>query len=115
MQNAANTAPEKGEARKRNLRERAVGELEKYATITVYLWLLFALFSLHTRQGAAAARDDQRLAAWLRFGKRPDLRQNHPDRPSAGSRKESGEASAAMDRARQVANLRDPAHRVSHR
>jgi hypothetical protein len=50
MQNAANTAPEKGEARKRNLRERAVGELEKYATITVYLWLLFALFSLHTRQ-----------------------------------------------------------------
>ena len=34
MQNAANTAPEKGEARKRNLRERAVGELKKYATIT---------------------------------------------------------------------------------
>jgi hypothetical protein len=50
MQNAANAAPEKGEARKRNLRERAVGELEKYAIITVYLWLLFALFSLHTRQ-----------------------------------------------------------------
>jgi hypothetical protein len=43
------TRPPKRE-RKRNLRERAVGELEKYATITVYLWLLFALFSLHTRQ-----------------------------------------------------------------
>jgi hypothetical protein len=50
MRNAANTAPEKGEARKRNLKERAVGELEKYAVIVVYLWLLFALFSLHTRQ-----------------------------------------------------------------
>src|ERR1700727_3313756 len=50
MQNAANTAPEKGEARKRNLRERAVGEREKYTPITVYLWLLFALFSLHTLQ-----------------------------------------------------------------
>jgi hypothetical protein len=50
MENATNTAPEKGEARKRNLRERAVGKLEKYAIITVYLWLLFALFSLHTRQ-----------------------------------------------------------------
>jgi hypothetical protein len=50
MENATNTAPEKGEARKRNLRERAVGELEKYAIITVYLWLLFALFSLHTLQ-----------------------------------------------------------------
>jgi hypothetical protein len=50
MQNAANTAPETAEIRKRNLRERAVGELERYAIITVYLWLLFALFSLHTRQ-----------------------------------------------------------------
>src|ERR1700727_3708344 len=50
MENATNTAPEKGEARKRNLRERAVGELEKYAIITVYLWLLLSLFSLHTRQ-----------------------------------------------------------------
>ena len=28
---------------KRNLKERALGELEKYAVIAVYLWLLFAL------------------------------------------------------------------------
>ena len=44
MQNVAN-APS-GTA-KRSLKERALGELEKYAVITVYLWLLFALFSLH--------------------------------------------------------------------
>jgi hypothetical protein len=50
MQNAANRAPETAEATKKNLRERAVGELEKYGMITVYFWLLFALFSLHTRQ-----------------------------------------------------------------
>jgi hypothetical protein len=50
MQNAANRAPEKTEAGKRSLTERAVDELEKYAVITIYLWLLFALFSLHTQQ-----------------------------------------------------------------
>ena len=32
---------------KKGLKERALSELEKYAVITVYLWLLFALFSLH--------------------------------------------------------------------
>jgi hypothetical protein len=32
---------------KKSLTERAVSELEKYAVITVYLWLLFALFGLH--------------------------------------------------------------------
>jgi hypothetical protein len=50
MQNVANNAPKTIKAGKKNLRERAVGELERYATITVYLWLLFALFSMHTRQ-----------------------------------------------------------------
>jgi hypothetical protein len=29
------------------LKERAISELEEYAVITAYLWLLFALFSLH--------------------------------------------------------------------
>jgi hypothetical protein len=29
------------------LKERAVSELEKYAVITAYLWVLFALFGLH--------------------------------------------------------------------
>jgi hypothetical protein len=35
--------------RKKRLKERAVSELEEYAVITAYLWLLFALFSLHTQ------------------------------------------------------------------
>jgi hypothetical protein len=50
MQNVTNTAPETADVRKKSLTERAISELEKYAIITVYLWLLFALFSLHTRQ-----------------------------------------------------------------
>jgi hypothetical protein len=29
------------------LKERVLSEFEKYMVITVYLWLLFALFSLH--------------------------------------------------------------------
>jgi hypothetical protein len=32
---------------KKSLKERALGEIQKYVVITVYLWLLFALFSLH--------------------------------------------------------------------
>jgi hypothetical protein len=48
MQNVTNKTPGTAEADgKRNLRERALGELEKYAVIAVYLWLLFALFGLH--------------------------------------------------------------------
>jgi hypothetical protein len=48
MQNVANAAPGTVEAgSKKSLKERALGELEKYAVITAYLWLLFALFSLH--------------------------------------------------------------------
>ena len=44
MPNVANTAEGGGS---KSLKERAVSELEEYAVITVYLWLLFALFSLH--------------------------------------------------------------------
>ena len=48
MQNVGNAAPRTVEAgSKKSLKERALSELEKYAVITVYLWLLFALFSLH--------------------------------------------------------------------
>jgi hypothetical protein len=32
---------------KKTLKQRAVSELEKYAVISAYLWVLFALFSLH--------------------------------------------------------------------
>jgi hypothetical protein len=48
MQNVANTVSGTAAAGgKKSLKERAVGELERYAVITVYLWLLFALFGLH--------------------------------------------------------------------
>jgi hypothetical protein len=46
MDNVANTPPSTAGGKK-SLKERAFAELEKYAVITVYLWLLFALFSLH--------------------------------------------------------------------
>lgn len=48
MQNVGNAVPRTVEAgSKKSLKERALSELEKYAVITVYLWLLLALFSLH--------------------------------------------------------------------
>ena len=48
MKNVANRTSEAEKAGgTKSLKERAVSELEKYAVITVYLWLLFALFSLH--------------------------------------------------------------------
>jgi hypothetical protein len=48
MQNLANTSPGTAEpAGKKSLKDRAVSELEKYAVITAYLWVLFALFGLH--------------------------------------------------------------------
>ena len=48
MQNVGSAASRTVEAgSKKSLKERALSELEKYAVITVYLWLLFALFSLH--------------------------------------------------------------------
>ena len=48
MQNIENAVPRTTEAgSKKSLKERALSELEKYALITVYLRLLFALFSLH--------------------------------------------------------------------
>jgi hypothetical protein len=51
MQNVANTTPGTAEAGgKKSLTERAVSELEKYAVISAYLWVLFALFSLHKRE-----------------------------------------------------------------
>jgi hypothetical protein len=48
MQNVANQAPGAAEpGGKKSLTARAVSELEKYAIITAYLWVLFALFGLH--------------------------------------------------------------------
>ena len=48
MENVANAAARSAEAgNKKSLEERARGDLEKYVVITAYLWLLFALFSLH--------------------------------------------------------------------
>jgi hypothetical protein len=49
--NVANTTPGTAEAGgKKSLEERAVSELEKYAVISAYLWVLFALFSLYKRE-----------------------------------------------------------------
>src|SRR5215471_18463654 len=47
MENVAEAQGTAEAREKKSLKERAFGELEKYAVITVYLWLLFALFSLH--------------------------------------------------------------------
>src|SRR5215813_14749011 len=47
MENVAEAQGTAEGREKKSLKERAFGELEKYAVITVYLWLLFALFSLH--------------------------------------------------------------------
>jgi hypothetical protein len=48
MQNLADQAPGTTDSgSKKSLTERAVSELERYAVISAYLWLLFALFSLH--------------------------------------------------------------------
>jgi hypothetical protein len=48
MRNIASSLPGTAESGgKKSLKERAVRELERYAIITVYLWLLIALLSLH--------------------------------------------------------------------
>ncbi|MBV9287292.1 MAG: hypothetical protein JO288_05625 [Hyphomicrobiales bacterium] len=74
MQNVANTAPGRTEAgAKKSLTERAVGELEKYAIIIVYLWLLFGLFSLHKQlvlgHGISVWQQGFALVNALIFGK----------------------------------------------
>ena len=48
MEKVADTTPRAAETGgNESLKERVASELEKYAIITVYLWLLFALFGLH--------------------------------------------------------------------
>ena len=74
MQKVANTASAKAEAvGKQSLKQRAASELEKYAIITVYLWLLFALFSLHKQlvqgQGISLWLQGFALVNALIFGK----------------------------------------------
>ena len=58
---------------KKSLKERAFDELEKYAVITVYLWLLFGLFSLHKQlvqgQGISIWHQGFALLNALIFGK----------------------------------------------
>jgi hypothetical protein len=74
MQDVANAAARVAEAGgKKNLKERAVSELEKYAIISAYLWILFALFGLHKQflQGHAFSGWQQGFAIVnaLFFGK----------------------------------------------
>jgi len=74
MQNVANATPGKVETGgNKSLKERAVRELEKYAVITVYLWLLFALFSLHKQlvlgHGVSVWQQSFAIVNALIFGK----------------------------------------------
>jgi len=74
MQDVANTAAQAAEAGgKKSLKERAVSELERYAVISAYLWILFALFGLHKQllQGHAFSGWQQGFALVnaLVFGK----------------------------------------------
>jgi hypothetical protein len=69
--NAASGTAEAGG--KKSLKERALSELEKYLVITAYLWLLFALFSLHKQlvqgHGVSVWQQGFAIANALIFGK----------------------------------------------
>jgi hypothetical protein len=74
MPNVANTSPGAAEpAAKKSLKERAVSELEKYAVISAYLWVLFALFGLHRQlvqgHGVSAWQQGFAIINALVFGK----------------------------------------------
>ena len=74
MQNVGNAAPRTVETgSKKSLKERALGELEKYVVIAVYLWLLFALFSLHKQlvqgRGVSVWQQGFAIVNALIFGK----------------------------------------------
>ena len=74
MQNAGDAAPGATESAGKSLKDRAVGELEKYAVITAYLWLLFALFSLYRNEllrehGISVWRQTFAVVNALIFGK----------------------------------------------
>ena len=114
MQNVANAAAGTAEAdSKTALKERALGELEKYVVITVYLWLLFALFSLHKQlvqgHGISIWQQGFAIVNAVIFGKVILIGQ------ALEVGKAPGAARISLGHARQVADLRDPAPRVSHR
>ena len=74
MQDVANTAAQAaGASGKKSLKERAVSELEKYAVISAYLWVLFALFGLHRQllqgHGISGWQQGFALVNALVFGK----------------------------------------------
>jgi hypothetical protein len=74
MQNLADQSPGATEpGGRKSLTERAVSELEKYAIITVYLWILLALFSLHRQllqgHGISVWQQGFALVNALVFGK----------------------------------------------
>jgi hypothetical protein len=74
MQNPANMSPGTAEpSAKRSLKDRAVSEIEKYAVIAAYLWVLFALFGLHRQlvqgHGVSAWQQGFAIINALVFGK----------------------------------------------
>ncbi len=74
MQNLENTPGGSAEPTgKRSLKDRAVSEIEKYAVIAAYLWVLFALFGLHRQLvqglGVSAWHQGFAIVNALVFGK----------------------------------------------
>jgi hypothetical protein len=74
MQNVTGTAPAAGAPDKPSLKSRALDELRQYAIITLYLWLLFAVFSLYRRMilqehGISAWQQGFAIVNALVFGK----------------------------------------------
>src|SRR5215831_10404858 len=75
---------------------------------------LASVRAVQPAQAVGPGARDKPLASGLRHLERPDLRQGHPDWPGAQGGQGPGAARIDLDRARQVADLRDPAARVSY-
>jgi hypothetical protein len=74
VQNVTGAAPAAGAPDKPSLKARALDELRQYAIITLYLWLLFAVFSLYRRMilqehGISAWQQGFAIVNALVFGK----------------------------------------------
>jgi hypothetical protein len=74
MRNVTGAASASGAPDKPSLKSRALDELRQYAIITLYLWLLFAVFSLYRRlilqeHGISAWQQGFAIVNALVFGK----------------------------------------------
>jgi hypothetical protein len=90
MRNIPNAGPGTVEAgSKKNLKARALGKIQKYVVITVYLWLLFALFSLHKKlvqgHGISIWQQGFAIVNALIFGKVILIRRSRLERAWSGT------------------------------